>query len=173
MSLFGSRDSCKPTLLVLRSARGRGGLFIPGLIAVGLADTAEITSRIWSVAPRQVARFIREAAAEQGTYVPRPRPTDLHVAVIGRILAHEVGHAALDEGQLRPAFQNLEAAADYVAGQADAARGRNSDLGTLIFSAIGCTTARCSHPGPAGRAHAYSAGYEYELARRQDVAFFR
>lgn len=139
-----SRLECPPSLVFVDSLGGAGGLFLGDLILVGVADAEGIARR---VLPRVVPR------ARFWEALP-----PLVMVVTEKIIAHELGHALDAEGLLDAPFRDPEARADYAAGWLDKVRGRDRGLGRAIFKAIGCEGLLCTHPSPAGRAHAYVTG---------------
>ncbi len=53
--------------------------------------------------------------------------------------------------------------ADYLAGDEDFGRGKNSLIGGLIFFTIGCNVPGCDHPRSEARFSAYLAGYNARM----------
>lgn len=160
-SMYRATDlSCAPRLVVVTSAGGAGGLFMPGLIVVGREDALTIARRMWRQEHRRLRSTIAGYLLRHGIRT-RNYLAFLEMAVLGRIVAHELGHALVYEGHETP-FDHPEAAADYLAGRLDAARGREGRIGEAIFRGIGCRELICSHPSPHGRALAYASGYRFQ-----------
>lgn len=152
--------SCPPHLEFVESLRGAGGVYYDSLILIGMQDSKQIAEGIWCTYEEWVTQKLRYLCALYGCRGCDPQQF-LVIAVQGRILAHEMGHAMRELGGAWTPFDNEEAAADFLAGVLDALRGRDVELGKVIFYSIGCEEFWCTHPSPCGRAHAYVSGYEY------------
>jgi hypothetical protein len=148
-----------PTLVTLASAGGVGGFYVPGYVTVGLDDAKGIAAHIWQTeGAARVRALIERYLARHGRRSTMPERF-LEMAVLARIAAHELGHALVDSGAYVAPHDHPEEAADHFAARLDAARGRDVDLGALVFHSIGCTQTHCSHPSPRIRARVYRAGY--------------
>jgi hypothetical protein len=156
-----------PELEFYDDLHGVGGLFIADhwVIAVGQADMERIVENLIATQPASVARVVQDTAAAQGAPINSVRKVLLG-GVMGRCIAHELGHALIFRGYVNPYAPDEEAGADYYAGRLDAARGKGGRLGEMFFRAIGCVGPSCHHPSPQGRVVAYSSGYH---AQRQSA----
>jgi len=149
-----------PPVRFVRSTGGAGGLYFPSAnqVLVGLEDARAIALDIWN----RHRDYVRERV--EGLLIgSRGSAVDLFtflwIAVAARIVAHELGHAIIAARGNTTGIQNEEAAADFIAGELDAIRGKSRELGRLVFEAIGCVGRWCEHPPPEGRAEAYERGY--------------
>lgn len=159
--------SCPPRLEFVRTLHGTGGLYVNGLIVVGIADAEEIARSIWTEWGDRVKERARQIC--QNPWLSSTEVYEfVRVAVQGRIVAHELGHAMRDDLAEPTPFDDEEAAADFLAGKLDALRGKDRELGSLIFYAIGCEGLLCTHATPCGRAHAYVTGYERGLGTSEE-----
>lgn len=151
--------ACPPDMYLVESAHGAGGVYYghANVIVVGVEDAIEIAVGIW----QRHRLMIRLLAWRYGV---RTRRDDdifafLFDSVVSKIFAHELGHAHAAIYGLAAPFTHPEAAADSIAGELDAIRGGDPELGRIVFSEIGCTGQQCTHPTPVGRAYAYLYGY--------------
>ncbi len=151
---------CRPRLVFVESLAGSGGIYADGLIAVGLQDARQILEQVWAGNPATLIGRIRAVTGDAAMSI-RQAANFLFVAVVARIIAHELGHAMRAQLGVRTPFSDEEAAADFIAGVLDGARGRDREIGRRIFRAIGCEALTCTHPTPYERAWAYVAGHEY------------
>ena len=144
-----------PRLAVVASAHGAGGMFSPGLIVVGKKDVLALVDQLVVDYDYELRRTVKPTVWLRPHIVVRA----LRRMVSTRVVAHELGHALVHAGFRTPYPHEEEAAADYLAGRMDAACGRRTDLARLLFHAIGCSGARCTHPEPDQRVAAYECGY--------------
>jgi hypothetical protein len=153
-----------PILEFYDDLHGVGGLFIPGdwVVAVGVRDTDEIADGLLREYGETLTALAREQGQRARVQVTKPRDV-VRGAVVGRVMAHELGHALLALGLNNPHAPDVEAGADYWAARLDAARQKDWRLGELIFRAIGCTGLMCTHPSPAVRANVYVEGYRDQM----------
>jgi hypothetical protein len=145
---------------LVASAGGSDGFFVPGLVVLGERDLRQLAQQIF-MGPsfHRIDRHTGQILRLLGTVVIDRE--QLYRFVRGRILRHELGHAAFHEsGVVAPYGEDEEASADYFAGQLDAIDGANHALGEIVFHAIGCREAICTHPRPPERAGAYLYGYQ-------------
>lgn len=154
-----------PQLEFFDDLHDMGGLFIGGewVVAVGLGDAKRIARRLLGVHGAALAEISKQLGFANGFSVKSVGDVILG-AVVGRIMAHELGHALIFRGWENPFGADGEAGADYYAARLDAARGKDWRLGQVIFHSIGCTGASCTHPSPDGRASAYAHGYRVQQA---------
>jgi hypothetical protein len=149
-----------PELLFVESAAGAGGIFAEDVIIVGIDDAEEIARRVWRRNAPAVRALIR-GIAKRGMLRPEDAFAWLTLAVVRRIIKHELGHAARHgRSHSTPYPDDEEAAADFIAGELAELAGENEELGVRIFFEIGCEGPHCEHPGPVGRVEAYRAGRE-------------
>lgn len=153
-----------PTLEFFDTLHGVGGMFIPGdwAIAIGIADAKAITELLFTQHAAELVAYAKSLGAQRQVTVAHPYNVILG-GVVGRIMAHELGHAVLFCGGVNPEGDE-EAGADYYAARIDAARGKDEGLGVAIFHSIGCTGSSCTHPSPEVRAGAYVHGYRDQRA---------
>lgn len=148
-----------PTFEIYDSLRGVGGIFIADqwAIIVGMDDMRQIAAAMQRNWPGPLAALLASAIGR------RPRLEEIAEWLVweatSRCIAHEVGHALIYRGLGNPYHPDQEAGADYYAGRLDCARGNNLEIGKMFFQTIGCVGDLCTHPDPANRAAAYTAGY--------------
>jgi len=152
-------------LAVVDDLGGVAGLYVPGLVVLGLADCARIADQIWSTRVRAPTALDRVLTPSR--LITRPH---LVRAVRRRILAHELGHAMVAQGCDWTPCEDEELSADYLAGRISAALAWSLDLGQVIFEVVGCSGHGCTHPEPAFRAHAYATGYSEQLMSQHIAA---
>lgn len=154
-----------PRLEVHEDLGGVGGEFIGSqwLIRLDLQDVLSIARSIREQRWDESVAFTRRA-------VPQPWISRSDVvratnrAVLLRMLAHELGHAAHFAGTPIPRDHDKEAGADFLAGAISAVTDLDVQFGALVFHHIGCTGPSCSHPSPRERACAYVTGFQQQLA---------
>ncbi len=145
----------RPPRLLCRDVIGgaAGRWFNLGVIVLGLSEIDTLAEKLWqklSADPRWQGRVPGLARVKQLARV--------------WILAHELGHELTYEGQPSPHDNNVEAAADYWAGEITAALpGSDQTLGQTFFALIGCNEQFCTHPSSDNRARAYSDGFAARL----------
>lgn len=148
--------ACPLRLELVQSAGGSGGLFLPGLIMLGVEDLERLTDAMiqatsvpLSPLAAAIARFRGDAVWSRDDYLAFVRR---------RVLRHEVGHAVDSAGGLVTPFRHPELRADYFAGMADGIEGVNLGMSNRFFGLIGCLLSPCSHPPPAHRMAAHARG---------------
>ncbi len=147
-----------PELIFVEGAAGAGGIFAEDVIVVGIDDAEDIAEKVWRRDPPAVRGLIR-SIAKLNTFSVEAAFSWLALAVVRRIVKHELGHAArYDRRRSTPYPDDEEAAADFIAGELAELAGENEELGVRIFFEIGCEGPHCEHPGPIGRVEAYRAG---------------
>jgi hypothetical protein len=136
-----------PTLILAQDVGGHGALYLPvGQIVVGWEDVCALAERVRLILIQQ-----------QNEFVPI---NQLRALAVGRLLAHEVGHALSYTGVESPYDHHAEAAADYWAGVVDGMRRFPiPHIGQWIFASIGCLGPACAHPSPVDRATIYAEGH--------------
>jgi hypothetical protein len=147
-----------PELIFVEGAAGAGGIFAEDVIVVGIDDAEDIAARVWRRNAPAVRRLIRSIANLSALNVDDAFAW-LALAVVRRIVKHELGHAArYVRRRSTPYPDDEEAAADFIAGELAELAGENEELGVRIFFEIGCEGPHCEHPEPVGRIEAYRAG---------------
>lgn len=146
---------------LVKTTRGRGGFFLaPNLIVLGLDDAVAIAEHIREEHADQIAAISLDHMLRHG-WTSEPDFSFLVYSAMGRLLAHELGHALRYRGWWAP-FTDEEANADYLAGFLDSRRGKDPLLGSMVFFSIGCNFPGCDHPPSGVRSAAYEMGYEDE-----------
>jgi len=141
----------RPPRLLCRDVVGgaAGRWFSLGVIVLGLSEIDALADKLWwrlATDPRWSGR------------VPS-RDRLRHLARVF-ILAHELGHELTHEGRTSPQDADVEAAADYWAGDITARLGGyDRELGEAFFALIGCNEQFCTHPSSDHRSLAYREGY--------------
>lgn len=139
---------CPPRLVLLESAGGYGGLFLPGLVALGRQDLELLAREVWN-------RHVWSLASTFG----RIRLPEIRMAVWRFVIAHELGHALQFAYGDTSQGVRREAGADEVAGWISCDLGLDVVLGEVIAETVGCTQRYCTHPSPISRARAFRRGY--------------
>lgn len=159
-----SKMSCLQVFLVKKSSRG-SFYSRPDLIVL---DEAQIRGFATTLAQEKAARLVVEDHARRhGRWTTDTDAKLLYYSLLGRVLAHEVGHALRSRGVGTP-FEDEEKAADYLAGILDAKRHKSRVLGEKFFFSIGCNHPGCDHPTSEARRAAYNQGYDDQLAAEQE-----
>jgi len=147
--------SCAPRLAFVQGLGGRGGIYADGLIVIGVEDAIDVAARIWRSDYSQVVRTL----ARPHHRTQEDLMVALVVEVMGRVIAHELGHAVRRTSRYRTPYQNEELAADFTAGWIERRTSKIGQLGCRIFHAIGCNEIPCTHPNSAARVCAYAWGW--------------
>jgi len=148
--------SLPPTL---HFVRGGGSFWVRGHIVIDLDQVDSITSELWGEHGADLTAIIRNfLRARRGKQISAH--LFMWIAVAGRIIAHELGHALDHAGFGSPYPDNPEHAADWFAARLDATRGKSRLVGEYVFWAVGCRELVCDfHGRPRTRLMIYRRGY--------------
>jgi len=152
---------CPVRIAFVRSTCGAGPFYVLGLglVIIGHDDIEQIVNRIMTTRLRPVSdveAYIM-AMMEPARLVRR---NELREIVRLCVIAHELGHAlALENELVFTSRLASELFADYCSGLVAGTVGVDPELCQLMFEAIGCVGAFCTHPSPARRVRAFLRGY--------------